>query len=512
MTAKAPRTALLAALLGLVGAGEARAWDDLAWRTAAHELRVAQQPVFLGAGDRGYRGLALRLGPAASPLAPSREGPARQEPLERLLAPERRSLAQPELLVVSGTGQGGLALGDRSPERLAGDVEDGLVSARVGGEARVGWRGLSAVLEPELGLDALGLPGGETVGLGASRLREAWLGLHTARWEVGFGLRERWYGPGRRGTLLLGNHAASLPLGTAAWTGRLPWQLGHARLEAGAGWLPGERGDVQRPGLLLMDLRYLPIPELELGATRMGLFGGEGRPLPPLGQLLLPTQPHVYDDPDKLEPDQDELASLDLRLGLPLWRWLGREGGVVPERVELWWQYGAEDVIARRFSGIPYPSLAGVGNLLGLELASGDWSLVLEGHRLLDDYFRWYTGHRVYHEGFVHQGLPLGHPAGGDSLGLAVQISWLAGPRGAELWAEQVRRVGIVEASGDNLLALSTDERTWRIGLGGWLFRGDGWWRLQAEVERTTGVAFVPGEAEWAGRLALSRRALLLGR
>lgn len=501
MTAKAPRNALLALLLGLAGGGEARAWDELAWRTAAHRLRAARDPVFLGAGDRGYRGLALRLGIYETDP---------DDPIDQLLAAEQLSLARPERLVSSATGRGALSLGDRTPQRLAGDPEAGLVSVRVGAEARLGWRGLSAVVEPELAVDAVGLPAAGPVGLEATRLREAWVGLHTHRWEAGFGQRERWLGPGRRGALLLSNHARSVPMGTAAWTGRLPWQLGHARLEAGAGWLPGERGDVQRPGLLLMDLRYLPVAGLELGASRMGLFGGAQRPLPPLGQLLLPTQPHVYDDPDKVEPDQDELASLDLRLDLPLGRWLGGEGGLAPDRVELWWQYGAEDVIARRFSGIPYPSLAGVGNLLGLELASGDWSLVLEGHRLLDDYFRWYTGHRVYHEGFVHQGQHLGHPAGGDSLGLAVQLSWLAGPRGGELWAEQVRRVRIAEASGDRLLALSTDERTWRGGLGGWLFRGEGWWRLQIEVERTTGLDFVPGEAAWAGRLALSRQALLV--
>jgi hypothetical protein len=56
----------------------------------------------------------------------------------------------------------------------------------------------------------------------------------------------------------------------------------------------------------------------EMGATRMGIFGGEGRPSPDLAQLLIPTDPHVVDDPDQELPDQDEIAALDGRLTLPL--------------------------------------------------------------------------------------------------------------------------------------------------------------------------------------------------
>ena len=57
-----------------------------------------------------------------------------------------------------------------------------------------------------------------------------------------------------------------------------------------------------------------------------------------------------------------------------------------------------EDVIARQLLGaIPYPALAGIGNLYGAEVNFAPWSLNVEGVRVFDDYFRWYTGHRVYH-------------------------------------------------------------------------------------------------------------------
>ena len=64
----------------------------------------------------------------------------------------------------------------------------------------------------------------------------------------------------------------------------------------------------------------------------------KARPSPKWGQLILPTDPHVYDDPDGLLPDQDELAALDARLDVafgPLigqaeLRYLNRGGNTVP--------------------------------------------------------------------------------------------------------------------------------------------------------------------------------------
>ena len=82
------------------------------------------------------------------------------------------------------------------------------------------------------------------------------------------------------------------------------WRLGTFRAETSVGWLPMPRGDVAHPGILHMDYRWAPVPAFEMGASRLSLFGGEGRPPPKIGQLLIPTDPHVYDDPNQLEPDQ----------------------------------------------------------------------------------------------------------------------------------------------------------------------------------------------------------------
>ena len=141
--------------------------------------------------------------------------------------------------------------------------------------------------------------------------REAWIGARDAHFFGGLGLRERFLGPGRHGGLMLTDHAQPAPMASFGAQGG-PWRwVGSLRGEVGAGWLNAPRADVNNPGWLMMDFRWLPIPNLEFGLSRVGIFWGEGRPVPEFGQLLLPTDPHIYDDPDKLLPDQDEMAALD---------------------------------------------------------------------------------------------------------------------------------------------------------------------------------------------------------
>ncbi|MFT4978185.1 MAG: hypothetical protein ACI8S6_004093, partial [Myxococcota bacterium] len=232
---------------------------------------------------------------------------------------------------------------------------------------------------------------------------------------------------------------------------------------------------------------------------RVSIFGGAGRPAPSLGQLILPTDPHIYEDPDQLLPDQDELAAVDLRLLIPI--------RPIDGYVEVYWQYGGEDVIARRLLDvIPYPALGGIGNLYGAELSVAPWSINVEGVRVFDDYFRWYTGHRIYHDGLTQQGRSMAYAPGGDSTGLWGAVTWLDDGTGGQLYAEQVRRIGVIAALDQNLLALGTDERRLRLGAVGWREHGLlGWWRLDASVERIRGVDFVVGAEETVWRVALRR-------
>ena len=427
-----------------------------------------------GGSDRSLLDRASQLGDDPDPL------------FATVLAPELAALEsegawwQPAF-GIRGTMR--FAEGDMQPVGLLGDDEPGLFSLRTG----VRLHGASDWIEvkawPELRLDVLGDTGGVGFEL---EPQEYGIWLRRPHVRFGVGAEERRLGPGRRGGIALWDDAPTWPAASLQGEGPI-WKLGHFRGEISAGVLLEERRDVQTPGLLHMDLRWSPHPWVELGASRVSLFWGEGRPVPPIGQLLLPTDPHIYDDEDQLEPDQDELACVDGRLTVPL------DWGPV-RSVEAWILYGAEDIIARSFAGIPYPSLAGVANQRGGEVAIDRFRATVEWSRFMDDYFRWYTGHRVYHEGFTSDGHVLGHPNGGDADTWWFAGAWLQDRWGGQAWAERLLRVDVADIVQDTVFTAMSDETRWRLGARGWAY-GETGRRLElgAEVERIEGTGFVPG-------------------
>ncbi len=387
------------------------------------------------------------------------------------------------------------AAGNARPLNLFGDAEPGLVSQRFGASLDVQNRWMTLRLAPELGADA-----GGTGAVGLTGL-EAWVAAHWRGLRVGFGTRPRGLGPGHLSGLVIGEAARPWPAGEVAWEGRLP-VVGRLRAETSVGWLPGERQDVLRPGVLHMDFRWAPIPLIELGASRLSLFGGtepsgERRPVDVL-QLIAPTDPHVYDDEGRDLADTDELAALDVRLILPLQRWI--PGPI--DAVEVWYQYGGEDMIVRSIGPLPSPSLAGVANLYGAQVSGERWWVLVERAVLMDDLFRWYVGHRIYHEGFTRDGQSLGHVNGGDQATWWAQAGWTPLPWGGSIWLEQVRRVGAIEkAESGAVFTLMTEEHRWRVGAQAWKLRpGGGHLGLGAELVRTTGRDFVPDADDWTAR------------
>jgi hypothetical protein len=89
------------------------------------------------------------------------------------------------------------AAGTWTPIRQNGDPESGLWSGRLGLDARGYWGPLEAMLGPELQLDS-----GPGTDVGVA-LPLAWLGVNTESWRIGFGVEERWIGPGRHGGIML---------------------------------------------------------------------------------------------------------------------------------------------------------------------------------------------------------------------------------------------------------------------------------------------------------------------
>ena len=391
-------------------------------------------------------------------------------------------------------------VGTITPSLDGGDSDRGLLSLRPtthAGTYRGPWSVSATVMAPiDLSVSAADV---------GAEIDTFWAGIQTPRWTAGFGWEHRWFGPGRRGALVLTNNAVPPPMGTLAWYGPIgpDGRWGKLRTELSMGWMNAPRVDVNAPGLLWIDVRWLPIPHVEIGATRMSLFAGEGRPTPDLWQLILPTQPHVYDDPDQLLPDQDELASLDFRGTLPLSALT--EGRI--SWLEGWWQYGAEDIIKREFASIPYPSLAGIANLYGLEASVGDWLFTFEKARILDDYFRWYTGHRIYHLGFTQNGQPLGHPIGGDAMSVYGRIGWFPTRWGADIWFEHSLTVGVIEALGANLMALGADQERLRVGVNLWKMALDSErWSAGYTFEQLKGGDFIPSATEYGHLVRITWR------
>ncbi len=388
-------------------------------------------------------------------------------------------------------------VGNAAPQGLLGDDEPGLFSQRLGASLEIRNPWLEVRLAPVLGTDLIGVNQVDLVTF------EAWVAAHWKGLALGFGARERTLGPGQHGALVIGDGAQPWPAGELSWEGKVP-VAGRLRAETSVGWLPGERGDVLRPGLLHMDFRWAPIPLVEFGASRLSLFGGteldgSRRPLPDPLQLIVPTDPHVYGDTERDLADQDELAALDVRLVLPLARWI--PGPV--DSVEAWYQYGGEDMIVRSLGPIPTPALAGVANLYGAKVSGRDWWVLAERAVLMDDLFRWYVGHRIYHEGFVRDGQPLGHVNGGDQATWWLQAGWTPWPWGGSVWLEQVRRVGAIEkADNGAVFTLMTEEHRWRAGGEGFKARPDGGHLgVGGEIVRTTGRDFVPDADDWTVRL-----------
>lgn len=468
--------------------------DEVEVELAERLLRAEEAPVILGGSDHSPYRLARQIEGLDSE-DDYWEGV--QALLSRELEPQRIALDSGSWWrpVVGIDGFVRVSAGDGRTRGLSGDAEPGLLSPRVGValSAQAPW--WEARIAPELRVD---LVGQGAVGFATPSW---WVGVNNGPLRLGFGAEPRWLGPARHAALILGDDATPFPAGVLSGEGPIP-KLGLLRAELGVGWLQEPRLDVQNPGLLWMDARWAPLPWVEIGGSRASLFGGEGRPLPPWGQLLVPLEPHVYDDPDKLEPDQDEIAALDLRIMVPLGRWLP------VETLELYTQYGGDDMIVGSLGPLPLPSLAGVGNLFGAELGWGPLVATVEYSRLMDDYFRWYRGHRIYHQGFTQNGRYLTHINGGDQETLWGRLRVVPGPWGAELSASWVRGGGGLGGVQDAVFTLPTEERRLSVGGAAWYWFQQGG-RLGAgyTIERGTGYDFQPGNDGFSHRVWVELRA-----
>jgi hypothetical protein len=382
--------------------------------------------------------------------------------------------------------------GSADPFVADGTRQAGLVGLRTA--IRVsGFHGpLEVNIRPETAME--GWPAAADV-----RLRSWWAGARFKSGTVGMGAIPRRVGPARYGSLIMSRNATPLPGAGGVLRGNLPAGIGTWRLNAHGGIIPGQRQDVENPGWMLLDARMRLGRWAEVGASRGSLFGGKDeaglRPID-LGQLLLPTQPHVEDDPEQRLPDTDESAAWDILVQLPLTRF----------RMDLWIQHGGEDLVTRRLGPLPWPTLAGVANVYGGSLDVGTVFLEAEFAVVEDDRFRWYRGHRIYHEGWSFGGASLGHPNGGDQSTVRVTSGIDRSRDGGELAMERSSRTAVVDVVGNSVFSLPAIEHTTAASARVHRRFTSGWWSLALRVQHIQNRRHVPDDDVIEFGLQLSLR------
>jgi hypothetical protein len=258
-------------------------------------------------------------------------------------------------------------------------------------------------------------------------------------WMLGAGYRDRWWGPGWQGSLILSSNARPLPAISLDRNESRPFDwpvlrwLGPWRFNTFMGQLEGDR---DYPHALLFGMRAeaRPLPSLQVAVSRTAQWCGAGRPcdLATFGDLL------VGNDNDQALEDQpgNQLAGFDLR-----WSW---PGGGLP--LAIYAQAIGEDE-----AGFMPSKYLG---LFGFE-AWGDWSgrswrvlaeysdTACDFHAAPPEFGCAYTN-SIYTTGYRYRGRVQGHPmdADGESVGLGATLLGLDGVR----WHVTARNVKLNRA------------------------------------------------------------------
>lgn len=249
-----------------------------------------------------------------------------------------------------------------------------------------------------------------------------YVALLLGNWIVSAGWQDRWFGPGRDGSLILSGNARPAPgfmlqRSTSTpfesrwlrWIG--PWtltsfmsHLDDARTVNDA-WLFGVRGS------------FRPAQGLEIGISRTAQWCGDGRPcdLSTFGDLLVGNDNRGVNVPVPDEPG-NQLGGFDIRWVLPggipaaaYLQWIGEDGRGGGGAIGSWMrQVGIET----------WGSIGRAAHRTHLEVSD---SMCREGG------FGFGTGkpdcayeHSIYRTGYRYEGRAIGHFADGDGLSYSI--------------------------------------------------------------------------------------------
>jgi hypothetical protein len=267
--------------------------------------------------------------------------------------------------------------------------------------------------------------------------------LLTAGWQ------DRWFGPGRDGSLILSNNARpspgvaiqrrqSIPF-TSKWLSWIgPWTLtsfmtvlDDERVVEDT-WLFGLRGSMR------------PLPGFEFGISRTAQWCGEGRPceLSTFVDLLLGNDNQGVNVNPEDEPG-NQLGGFDMRWSLPAGiplalylQWIGEDG-----------RSGGGGKVGSwlRQVGVEYWGMLGSSRFrTHFELTD---SMCREGgYGFSDEKPNCAYEHYIYRTGYRYKGRSLAHPADGDSLSYSVGATLVQAEGhswNATLRYVEINRVGV---------------------------------------------------------------------
>jgi hypothetical protein len=246
-----------------------------------------------------------------------------------------------------------------------------------------------------------------------------YVGVALGNWMLTAGWHERWWGPSRDGSLILGSNARPTPgialtrnLSTPfetkwlSWMG--PWtfttfmnELDDERVINDA-WLFGVRGSI-RP----------PKTGLEIGISRSAQWCGDGRPCDAstFFDLLVGNDNRgVNVDPDE-EPG-NQLGGFDIRWTLPkkipaalYMQWIGEDGRPSGGVVGNW---------SRQLGVEAWGSFGDLSHRTHIEVS--DTTARQGGFGFSDKFPNVNYEHGIYRSGYRYEGRSIGHGTDGDSL------------------------------------------------------------------------------------------------
>jgi hypothetical protein len=273
--------------------------------------------------------------------------------------------------------------------------------------------------------------------------------------EIEGGRDSLWWGPGCHGALLVSNNAEPFTLVKLSNPQplRLPWIFRYLGLLKGQWFVAELEQDRDCPGAKLSGLRLAlkPHPAVELGATRMIMFGGEGAP----GTGWFDYVKSMVSLSEE-EAANNELAGADGSLLLPL------PQGLPLRSVKLYGDFMGEDTVHSAPSKWSY--LAGLR--LNDLLRTGRTDLRLEWAHTHPVAYK----HYLYTSGYTYEGRIIGHFMGPNADDFFVQLShYLTESVLVDLAYDELIRSGEDEEAVRHMLAAHLTvfpSSDWRLGAG----------------------------------------------